>query len=76
VNSESQNAGAQLVGVSGESSLSRFTLEAGGQRWLLAAGTQAERQTWLAHLCRFAGGQSPLLSPGGAAAPLQLYCIS
>jgi hypothetical protein len=45
----------QAAGAGGNGSLYPFTVAAGGQRWLLAAGTQAERQAWLGHLGRCAG---------------------
>ena len=56
--------GAQVAGVSGDGRLFRFSVEAGGQRWLLAASSEAERQAWLAHLGRFARIHSPAASPG------------
>ena len=56
--------GVQVAGVSSNGRLFRFSVEAGGQRWLLAASSEAERQAWLAHLGRSARIHSPAASPG------------
>lgn len=50
--------------MSGDGRMFRFSVEAGGQRWLLAASSEAERQAWLAHLGRFARIHSHAASPG------------
>ncbi|KAK9832732.1 hypothetical protein WJX81_005524 [Elliptochloris bilobata] len=73
------NCTVEVAGVSAEGRLFRFNVEAGGQRWLLAASSQTERETWLAHLGQFADVKSPSPSQGvrlsspasGTASPLK-----